>query len=78
MSARSFEGETGTMYLRNIPRNVHAQFRAACAARGKNLNWMIVKLMKQYIKEHLGKVHAENKPRKKRRKNIDELLELVK
>ena len=68
---QSFKGDIGTLYLRNIPKKVRDQFAAACAMRKKSMNKVLVRLMKDYAKERLGKLFIENKPRKDKKKGRD-------
>ncbi len=42
---------TRTVYVRNVPENLHGFFKAACAKRGVSIQQQIIDLMREYVKK---------------------------
>lgn len=46
-----FKGPCGTIFLRDVPRNVRDPFHAACAFRGKTMKQVFLEFMQDYARE---------------------------
>lgn len=42
------------LYIRNISQDTKDRFKAVCSLRGKSMNAVINKLIKEYVKENHG------------------------
>lgn len=43
-----FQGATGTMYLRGVPKTIRDRFNAMCALRGKTMKKVLIEFMTEF------------------------------
>ena len=49
------------LYIRNLPKDLKDQFKSECALRGRSMNTMIIRLIRNFVSKQKENVHEPSK-----------------